>query len=168
MKIVFGSDRRRDATARMARSYLPKYDDRLSPRLGEIAPTGLLVFDNAAGSVTSTPADMALYMQMLMKGGAGVISKESFARFTKPYIEAEDLGPTSKYGYGIGVDHLDGHLILRHTGGMASFMSSITVDLDSGMGAFASITHAWLSPGACDAVCGSIDECRKAEQSPSA
>jgi D-alanyl-D-alanine carboxypeptidase len=124
---------------RMARSYLPKYDDRLSPRLGEIAPTGLLVFDNAAGSVTSTPADMALYMQMLMKGGAGVISKESFARFTKPYIEAEDLGPTSKYGYGIGVDHLDGHLILRHTGGMASFMSSITVDLDSGMGAFASI-----------------------------
>jgi len=124
---------------RMARSYLPKFDDRLSPRLGEIAPTGLLVFDNAAGSVTSTPGDMALYMQMLMKGGVGVVSKESFARFTKPYIDAPELGPTSKYGYGIGVDHLDGHLILRHTGGMASFMSSITVDLDSGVGAFASI-----------------------------
>jgi hypothetical protein len=76
---------------------------------------------------------------MLMKGGAGVISKESFARFTKPYIDAAELGPTSKYGYGIGVDHLDGHLILRHTGGMASFMSSITVDLDSGTAAFASI-----------------------------
>jgi D-alanyl-D-alanine carboxypeptidase len=124
---------------RMARSYLPKFDDRLNPRLGEIAPTGLLVFDNSAGSVTSTPGDMTLYMQMLMKGGAGVISKESFARFTKPYIDAEELGPTSKYGYGIGVDHLDGHLILRHTGGMASFMSSITVDLDSGVAAFASI-----------------------------
>jgi D-alanyl-D-alanine carboxypeptidase len=124
---------------RMARSYLPKFDDRLNPRLGEIAPTGYLVFDNAAGSVTSTPGDMALYMQMLMKGGAGVVSKESFARFTKPYIDAADLGPTSKYGYGIGVDHLDGHLILRHTGGMASFMSSITVDLDSGVAAFASI-----------------------------
>lgn len=124
---------------RMARSYLPKYDDRLSPRLGEIAPTGYLVFDNAAGSVTSTPGDMALYMQMLMKGGAGVISKESFGRFTKPYIDAAELGPTSKYGYGIGVDHLDGHLTLRHTGGMASFMSSITVDMDAGVGAFASI-----------------------------
>jgi CubicO group peptidase (beta-lactamase class C family) len=124
---------------RMARSYLPKFDDRLNPRLGEIAPTGYLVFDNAAGSVTSTPGDMALYMQMLMKGGAGVVSKESFARFTKPYIAAEELGPTSKYGYGIGVDRLDGHLILRHTGGMASFMSSITVDLDGGVGAFASI-----------------------------
>jgi hypothetical protein len=78
-------------------------------------------------------------MQMLMKGGAGVISKDSFSKFTKPYIDAPELGPTSKYGYGIGVDHLDGHLILRHTGGMASFMSSITVDLDGGVAAFASI-----------------------------
>src|SRR5262249_1877299 len=103
------------------------------------APTGYLVFDNAAGSVTSTPGDMNLYMQMLMKGGAGVVSKDSFARFTKPYIDAAELGPTAKYGYGIGVDHLDGHVILRHTGGMASFMSSITVDLESGVGAFASI-----------------------------
>ncbi len=128
-----------DTQLRMARSYLPKYDDRLHTRLGEIAPTGYLVFDNAAGSVTSTPGDMALYMQMLMKGGAGVISKDSFAKFTKPYTDAPDLGPTSKYGYGIGVDHLDGRTILRHTGGMASFMSSITVDLDAGMGAFASI-----------------------------
>jgi D-alanyl-D-alanine carboxypeptidase len=124
---------------RMARSYLPKFDDRLNPRLGEIAPTGYLVFDNAAGSVTSTPSDMALYMQMLMKGGAGIVSKESFAKFTRPYIDAAELGPTTKYGYGIGVDHLDGHTILRHTGGMASFMSSLTVDLDGGAAAFASI-----------------------------
>jgi D-alanyl-D-alanine carboxypeptidase len=124
---------------RMARSYLPRFDDRLNPRLGEIAPTSYLIFDNAAGSVTSTPGDMALYMQMLMRGGVGVVSKESYARFTTPYIDAAELGPTSKYGYGIGVDHLDGRLILRHTGGMASFMSSITVDLDAGVGAFASI-----------------------------
>jgi len=128
-----------DTQLRMARSYLPKFDDRMSPRLGEIAPTGYLVFDNAAGSVTSTPGDMALFMQMLMKGGAGVVSKDSFAKFTTPYIDAPDLGPTAKYGYGIGVDRLDGHTILRHTGGMASFMSSLTVDLDSGVAAFASI-----------------------------
>jgi CubicO group peptidase (beta-lactamase class C family) len=128
-----------DTQPRMARSYLPKYGDRLHTRMCELAPTDLLVFDNSAGSVTSTPADMALYMQMLMKNGAGVISKDSWAKFTNPYIEAPELGPTSKYGYGIGVDHLDGRLILRHTGGMASFMSSITVDLDSGVAAFASI-----------------------------
>jgi CubicO group peptidase (beta-lactamase class C family) len=128
-----------DTQLRMARSYLPKFDDRLNPRLCEIAPTDLLLFDNAAGSITSTPADMAFYMKMLMNGGAGVVSRESFAKFTKPYIDAAELGPTSKYGYGIGVDRLDGHLILRHTGGMASFMSSITVDMDSGVAAFASI-----------------------------
>jgi CubicO group peptidase (beta-lactamase class C family) len=132
---VIGGDTQR----RMPRSYLPKFDDRLNPRLGEVAPTGYLIFDNAAGSVTSTPGDMILYTQMLMKGGSGVVSKDSFARFTKPYVDAPELGPTSKYGYGIGVDHLDGHLILRHTGGMASFMSSITVDLESGVAAFASI-----------------------------
>lgn len=124
---------------RMARSYRPKFNDRLHTQLCELAPIAYLVFDNAAGSVTSTPGDMALYMQMLMKGGAGVVSKESFAKFTKPYIDAPELGPTAKYGYGIGVDHLDGHTILRHTGGMASFTSSLTVDLDGGFGAFASI-----------------------------
>jgi hypothetical protein len=48
----------------MARSYLAKFDDRLNPRLGEIAPTGYLIFDNAAGSVNSTPGDMILYIQM--------------------------------------------------------------------------------------------------------
>src|SRR5205807_2171506 len=97
-----------------------------------------------------TPGDMALYMQILMKGGAGVISKESFAKFTKPYIDAAELGPTSKYGYGIGVDHLDGHVILRHTGGMASFMSSITVDLDAGVAAFRAglRTRQWQGRGA--------------------
>jgi hypothetical protein len=37
------------------------------------------------------------------------------------------------------VDTLDGHTILRHTGGMVAFASSIHVDLDSGVAAFASI-----------------------------
>jgi D-alanyl-D-alanine carboxypeptidase len=37
------------------------------------------------------------------------------------------------------VDRLDGHKVVRHTGGMISFASSIQVDVDSGVGAFASI-----------------------------
>src|SRR5262249_11659829 len=49
------------------------------------------------------------------------------------------FGPTASYGYGIAVDTLDGHKILRHTGGMISFASAIHVDLDEGVGAFASI-----------------------------
>jgi hypothetical protein len=102
-----------------------------------------MVFDNAAGSITSTPGDMALYLQMLLnRGRCGqrrIVSEESFALFSTPYIKAPEFGPTASYGYGIGVDKLDGNTILRHTGGMSSFASSIHVDLDGGVAAFASI-----------------------------
>ena len=124
---------------RTAKSYMPFLDDREYPRHGKLAPAGNMLFENAAGSICSTPGDMARYMQMLLRKGEGIVSAESFALFTKPNIEARELSPTAKYGYGIGVDELDGHAILRHTGGMASFMSSIIADLDSGVAAFASI-----------------------------
>ena len=56
-----------------------------------------------------------------------------------PYIKAPEFSPGASYGYGIAVDLLDGHKILRHTGGMNCFASSIHVDLDGGVAAFASI-----------------------------
>ena len=56
-----------------------------------------------------------------------------------PYIKASEFSETASYGYGIAVDTLDGHKILRHTGGMVVFASSIHVDLDGGVAAFASI-----------------------------
>jgi hypothetical protein len=56
-----------------------------------------------------------------------------------PYIKAPEFSPTASYGYGIAVDVLDGHKILRHTGGMNCFASSMHVDLDGGVAAFASI-----------------------------
>jgi hypothetical protein len=59
--------------------------------------------------------------------------------FSKPWIKAEEFGPTASYGYGIAVDKLDDHTILRHTGGMVSFASALQVDLDASVGAFASI-----------------------------
>jgi D-alanyl-D-alanine carboxypeptidase len=67
------------------------------------------------------------------------VSEDSFALMATPYIKAEEFSPTSSYGYGIAVDTLDGHKILRHTGGMVAFASSIHVDLDGGVAAFASI-----------------------------
>ncbi len=128
---------------RTAKSYVPFYDDRTYVRDAPLALAGNLVFDDAAGSVVSTPGDMALYLQMLLRKGQGlrgrIVSEESFALFSKPYIKAGDLSPTASYGYGIGVDELDGHTILRHTGGMVSFISAMHVDLDSGVAAFASV-----------------------------
>ncbi len=128
---------------RTAKSYVPFYEDRTYVRDAPLALAGNLVFDDAAGSVVSTPGDMALYLEMLLRKGQGprgrIVSEESFALFSKPYIKAPDLSPTASYGYGIGVDQLDGHTILRHTGGMVSFISAMHIDLDAGVAAFASV-----------------------------
>jgi CubicO group peptidase (beta-lactamase class C family) len=123
-----------ETRARRAQSYVPFFDDLTFERQGRLTPAGNLVFDNAAGSVTSTPGDMALYAQMLLRKGKGpdkrIVSEESFGLFTHPYIAAKEFSPTASYGYGIGVDKLDGRTILRHTSGMASFMSALMACAD--------------------------------------
>jgi D-alanyl-D-alanine carboxypeptidase len=132
-----------DSRARIARSYMPLHDDRPYPRHGPLAVAGNLDFDDASGSIASCPADMAAYMCMILNGGAHaggrIVSAEGFTLFSTAYIAAPDFGPTASYGYGIAVDDLDGHRRLRHTGGMVSFMSAVHLDLDAGLGAFASI-----------------------------
>jgi CubicO group peptidase (beta-lactamase class C family) len=131
------------AAPRLAQSYVPLYDDRPYPRHGPLAIAGPMSFELASGSIASTPADMARYLRMLIDGGAGpsgrLVSEAGFKAFTTPFIAAEEFGPGASYGYGIAVDMLDGHKRLRHTGGMVSFMSALHVDLDAGIGAFASI-----------------------------
>jgi hypothetical protein len=128
---------------RIAQSYVPLHDDRPYPRRGPLVPAGNLAVDFAAGSIASTPKDMTMYMQMLLNHGAirggRIISEESFTLFSTPHIAAPIFGPTAGYGYGIAVDKLNGHVRLRHTGGMVSFMSAMQLDLDARIGAFASV-----------------------------
>ena len=129
--------------ARIAQSYVPLHDDRPYPRHGALVPAGNLAVEFAAGSIASTPRDMSLYMQMILNHGeirgGRIISEDSFKLFSTPHIAAPPFGPSAGYGYGIAVDKLDGHVRLRHTGGMVSFMSAIHMDLDAKLGAFASI-----------------------------
>jgi D-alanyl-D-alanine carboxypeptidase len=129
--------------ARAAVGYQPFWDDQVYPRQGKLSPAPNMIMDDAAGCIQSTPDDMARYLRMLLNGGKGpggrIVSEEGFRLFSTPYIKAEDFSPTASYGYGIAVDTLDGHRILRHTGGMVAFASSIHVDLDGGVAAFASI-----------------------------
>lgn len=128
---------------RQVQSYVPLQDDRPYPRHGALTPAGNLTVTTGAGCIASTPDDMARYMQMILNRGAGpssrILSEESFKLFTTPHITAPDFGPGAAYGYGLAVDKLDGHTRLRHTGGMASFMSSMMLDMESGIGAFSSI-----------------------------
>src|SRR5258708_11251371 len=86
---------------------------------------------------------MSLYMQMLLNHGeirgGRMIAECGCKLCSTPHIPPPPFGPTAGYGYGIAVDQLDGHVRLRHTGGMVSFMSAIHMDLDAKIGAFASI-----------------------------
>jgi D-alanyl-D-alanine carboxypeptidase len=128
---------------RAAVGYQAFWDGQVYPRQGRLSPAPNLVMDDTAGCIASTPGDMARYARMLLNHGQGphgrIVSEQSFALMSTPYIKAPDLSDTASYGYGIAVDTLDGHKILRHTGGMVAFASSIHVDLDGGVAAFASI-----------------------------
>lgn len=132
-----------DVRERMAKSWWAFMQDRPYPRNGRLAEAPHIVMTDASGCIASTPQDMGLYIQALANGGRArerrLVSEESFAMFGKPWIKAEEFGPTASYGYGIAVDKLDGHTVLRHTGGMVSFASSMQVDIDEGVGVFASI-----------------------------
>jgi D-alanyl-D-alanine carboxypeptidase len=128
-----------NSSARSATGYQPFFDDQVFPRQGRLVPRPPEVFDSPAGSIAAPPSDMAIYLRMLLNDGHGIVSGDGFRLLSTPYIQATEFSPTSFYGYGIAVDVLDGHKILRHTGGMNCFASSIHVDLDGGVAAFASI-----------------------------
>jgi CubicO group peptidase (beta-lactamase class C family) len=132
-----------DIREKLAKNYMIFKNDRPYPRHGRVAEAPAIVMTDAAGCIASTPHDMGLYIQMIANLGQGpkgsILSKDSFDLFSRPHIKADEFGPTASYGYGIAVDTLDGHRILRHTGGMVSFASALHIDIDEGVGAFASI-----------------------------
>jgi CubicO group peptidase (beta-lactamase class C family) len=132
-----------DTRGQTVKSYAAFQNDRPFTRFGRLSEAPAIVLTDGSGCIASTPGDMGLYIQMIANRGKGprgvLLSPESFELFSKAHIKAGEFGPTASYGYGIAVDTLDGHKILRHTGGMVSFMSAMHVDIDGGLGAFASI-----------------------------
>jgi CubicO group peptidase (beta-lactamase class C family) len=110
---------------------------------GPLAEAQWIEVDVAAGSIASTPADMAKYMRMLLNRGAlpkgRIVSEESFKLLTTPAVDSPFRGEPAGYGYGVWVSDVGGHTRLRHTGGMVAFSSAIDLDLGAGVGAFASV-----------------------------
>ena len=127
----------------MAVGYEPLAEGRPFPVHGPLGEAQWIEVDIAAGSIASTPSDMAKYIRMLANRGAlpkgRLISEESFELFTKPAIESPFRGEPASYGYGLWVSNIGSHTRLRHTGGMVAFSSSIDVDVTAGVGAFASV-----------------------------
>ena len=127
-----------DTRGRSANSYLPYLPDRPHPRVGRLADAPQILLDNAAGSISSTPGDMALYLSAIANRGKGLFSEKTFEEWVTGYIPTSQGGAES-YGYGWYTGKLDEHRMVRHTGGMVSFMSAAHIDLDDGIGAYASI-----------------------------
>ena len=127
----------------MAVGYEPLNEGKPFPLHGTLAEAQWIEVDVAAGSIASTPGDMAKYMRMLLNRGAlpkgRLISEDGFKLFTKAAINSPYRGEPASYGYGLWVSDIGGHTRLRHTGGMVAFSSSIDVDVTAGVGAFASV-----------------------------
>ncbi len=132
-----------EVRGRLAKSYAPFLGDRPYSRHGRLCEAPGLIATGGAGCVAATSRDMGAYIRMIANhgrtGDTRLLSEDGFARFSSPHVLAEDFGPGVHYGYGIAVDRLDDNRLLRHTGGMVSFMSSMMVDIDDGVGGFASV-----------------------------
>lgn len=127
-----------DTRTRTANSYVPYLSDRPHQRVGRLADAPQLIMDNAAGCISSTPADMGMYLRVVANRGKGLLADKTFDEWVTGYVPTSESGEES-YGYGWYTGKLDEHRMVRHTGGMVSFMSASHIDLDDGIGAFASI-----------------------------
>lgn len=132
-----------DIRKRMAIGYEPLNEGKPFPLHGTLAEAQWIEVDVAAGSIASTPGDMAKYIRMLLNRGAlpkgRLVSEDGFKLFTRSAINSPYRGEPASYGYGLWASDIDGHKRLRHTGGMVAFSSSLDVDVTSGVGAFASV-----------------------------
>jgi CubicO group peptidase (beta-lactamase class C family) len=130
------------ARPRMAVGYAPMFGDRPFPLRGSLGEAAWMEFGEGAGSVASTATDMAAYVTMLLNRGrtkqGRIVNEETFKLMTTPVIKSPFRGEDASYTYGLWVSDLEGRTQLRHTGGMVAFSSALHVDLNSGIGAFAS------------------------------
>jgi CubicO group peptidase (beta-lactamase class C family) len=123
---------------RLAVGYEPFYDDRPLPRGGLLAPATWLEDKGTDGAISSTAADMAAYMRLLLNRGQGpagrLLSEASFDLLTQSAIQPEDGEHGEFYGYGLNVGPVDGAHCLWHSGGMVGYRAMMQVDLDHGLG----------------------------------
>jgi D-alanyl-D-alanine carboxypeptidase len=124
-----------------------------------LTPSRVIDFVDPAGSVLSTPGDMARYLRFYLDGGAiasgrRLISASSFERLTEPdrYRNGRPAGSAvtmlgeapqfyRQYGYGLSVFNGDreygGDHVIGHTGGISGYTACFQADLTRGFGIIA-------------------------------
>jgi D-alanyl-D-alanine carboxypeptidase len=155
-----------DTLASSATGYQFRDNDRPAPLRPALTASPLMDFVDPAGSVLSTPEDMAAYMRFYLNGGRtarGVllIAPSTFAAMTSPDTlkngkSAGSAGvemaeaPTfyKQYGYGLSIFADGGDHLVGHTGGISGYTACMQMNLTRGFGviAFANLVEAPLHP----------------------
>lgn len=98
--------------------------------------------DFAAGSVTATADDMASFLRFLSAlaqgRGGPVLTDAAAARFVAHAADAPGWAKGASYGSGVARTTVEGRPYWHHTGGMPSFSSSLHLDPETGIAAYAS------------------------------
>lgn len=141
-------------------------NDRPPPLRPALVPSPAMDFVDPAGSVVSTPEDMARYMRLYLNGGTTaqgmrLIAPGTFAAMTTPakLVNGKPAGspgvvlseaPTfyRTYGYGLSIFDEDGDRLIGHTGGISGYTACMQINLTRGFGviAFANLVEAPLHP----------------------
>jgi CubicO group peptidase (beta-lactamase class C family) len=78
---------------------------------------------NGAAALCSTINDLFIWSEALHNGK--VLPKESYNQFIEPYEFDNGFVPPVKYGFGIGIEDVGGHLTIGHPGQLKGFQSDI-------------------------------------------
>lgn len=132
------------------------------PRLLAVYPGD---FVDPAGTVISTPEDMARYMRFLINGGVNdrgerVISQNSYDLMTTPDdMNGKPAGPATPelseaplmyqhYGFGLALHTENGEKYVAHTGGIGGYSACMETDVTGGYGviAMSNLVEAPLHP----------------------
>lgn len=155
-----------EAMANAAVGYQFRDNDRPASLDPPLVPSPPMDFVDPAGSVLSTPEDMARYMRLFLDGGrtasgAQLISPSTFAAMTRPDIlnDGKPAGSQGvelaeapafyrEYGYGLSIFDESGDRVIGHTGGVSGYTACMQMNLTRGFGviAFANLVEAPLHP----------------------
>jgi D-alanyl-D-alanine carboxypeptidase len=155
-----------DTMADAALGYEFRDVDRPAPLHPALIPSRPFDFVDPAGSVLSTPGDMARYLRFYLNGGVTangtrLVSPQSFAAMTSPdrYLNGKPAGSTStvleeapqfyrRYGFGLAIMNAGGDHIVGHTGGISGYTACMEANLTRGFGviAMANLVEAPLHP----------------------
>ncbi len=137
----------------LATGHWPARPDRPWVPGDAIAPATYFETDSAAGNVAASAADMAALVAALVRAAAGetggAISPSTFARVTTTLAPTGEATHTpagtlpveeSRYGLGLNVERVAGHLCVTHGGGMVGHSTFLLVDCTLGVGVVALTT----------------------------